>query len=300
MDAQKVLVIAPLALQAPKLPGVRFEMDAIGKWHQMTVITEVGRYDVLSIAAEGEQQDIYHFAGHLSEIGFEANHVVIPFDSLIMIIKTAAPKLVIFNTCESAAIAARVISQSNSDCIYTTRTVDDTRSAEFAIAFYAVLRRESVTSYAQARQIVDPQDDTFRYVSSGRNNPPVTAIEPVAMPSTIAERIQREINDVKERVKAIEGFLSGNLGEPGLTAQVRGIKTDIRNIEREITVIEALDARLDRLESILERYDPMWRAMELSYTSKVNIPIYVFYGVLLVVIATIAITFPIIWLGRGG
>ena len=54
MDAQKVLVIAPLALQAPKLPGVRFEMDAIGKWHQMTVITEVGRYDVLSVAAEVE------------------------------------------------------------------------------------------------------------------------------------------------------------------------------------------------------------------------------------------------------
>ena len=113
------------------------------------------------------------------------------------------------------------------------------------------------------------------------------------------DHIWREIRDVKDRLRAIEIFLAGSpLGEPGLTSQVREIKHEIDRIEREVSMIDAMDARMARFEAILNRYDPMWRSMEASYASRINIPMYLFYAVLLLLLLSIVVGFAVVWAGR--
>lgn len=115
----------------------------------------------------------------------------------------------------------------------------------------------------------------------------------------IVDLIWSEIQDVKIRLKAVEIFLAGSLGEPGLTGQVGRIKDDIRRIERAIEILKALDDKTDRFADALNRYDPMWRAMEASYSSKVNVPVYVFYGVMFLLVVSIVVTALIIGSSRG-
>lgn len=116
----------------------------------------------------------------------------------------------------------------------------------------------------------------------------------------LSDTLWEEVREIKQRVKTIEGFLAGSLGEPGLTGQVRGIKDDLRRVERQIEIIEAFDTRLDKFETILNRYEPMWRAMEASYANQVTIPVYVFYGVMVLLCLSIPSVFLFLWLTRGG
>ena len=115
----------------------------------------------------------------------------------------------------------------------------------------------------------------------------------------IGDQIYAELQDVKTRLKAVETYLIGNLGEPGLTGQVARIKEDVKRIEREIEMVDVLDSRLDKLDEILRHYDPMWSAMERSYTSKVTLPVYVFYAITVVLIASVILVIIAVFYSRG-
>jgi hypothetical protein len=286
MDAQNVYMFAPNAEYLPKLEYVDVEIEAISKHHNLEVFRELERFDLVSIGAERERQDVYHFAGHLGEEGFALNSGYVSVATLIIAIKAAEPRLTVFNTCSSAALAQRIAAATTSDCIFTKTDVYDDRSAEFSIAFYAVLRRESVTSYLQACRIVDPQDNIFQYVSS-RNARTDEVNEKPNTPDRLSDHIWQELKEVKDRIKAIETFLSGTvLGEPGLTAQVRGVKDDIRRIEREIELVDVLDSRLDKLDSRLDTLEGM-----LSYSTRTQASVYIFYAVIILLAAAVAIAF---------
>jgi len=212
---------------------------------------------------------------------------------LIIAIKAAEPRLTIFNTCSSAALAQRIAAATTSDCIFTKSAVFDDRSAEFSVAFYAVLRRENVTSYLQACRIVDPSDDIFQYVSS--RNARTDAVNEKQTPDRLSDHIWQELKEVKDRIKAIETFLSGTaLGEPGLTAQVLGVKDDIKRIEREIELVDVLDSRLDKLDSRLDTLEGM-----LSYSTRTQASVYMFYAVLILLAAAVAIAFLVTNAARG-
>ena len=287
MDAQNVFMFAPNAEYLPKLEYVDKEIEAISKHHNLEVFRDLERFDLVSIGAERERQDIYHFGGHLGEEGFALNGGYVSIATLTIAIKAAEPRLTIFNTCSSAALAQRIAAATTSDCIFTKTDVFDDRGAEFSIAFYAVLRRESVSSYLQACRIVDPQDNIFQYVSARNARTDVNVNEEPTTPDRLADHIWHELEEVKDRIKAIETFLRGTeLGEPGLTAQVRGVKDDIKRIEREIELVDVLDSRLDKLDSRLDTLEGM-----LSYNAKTQIPIYLFYAVLLLLALAVAVTF---------
>lgn len=293
MDAQNVYMFAPNAEYLPKLEYVDVEIEAISKHHNLEVFRELERFDLVSIGAERERQDIYHFAGHLGEEGFALNGGYVSIATLIIAIKAAEPRLTIFNTCSSAALAQRIAAATTSDCIFTKSAVFDDRSAEFSVAFYAVLRRENVTSYLQACRIVDPSDDIFQYVSS--RNARTDAVNEKQTPERLSDHIWQELKEVKDRIKAIETFLSGTaLGEPGLTAQVRGVKDDIKRIEREIELVDVLDSRLDKLDSRLDTLEGM-----LSYSTRTQASVYMFYAVLILLAAAVAIAFLVTNAARG-
>ena len=293
MDAQNVYMFAPNAEYLPKLEYVDVEIEAISKHHNLEVFRELERFDLVSIGAERERQDVYHFAGHLGEEGFALNGGYVSVATLIIAIKAAEPRLTIFNTCSSAALAQRIAAATTSDCIFTKTDVFDDRSAEFSIAFYAVLRRENVTSYLQACRIVDPSDNIFQYVSS--QNARTDAVNEKQTPERLSDHIWQELKEVKDRIKAIETFLSGTaLGEPGLTAQVRGVKDDIKRIEREIELVDVLDSRLDKLDSRLDTLEGM-----LSYSTRTQASVYMFYAVLILLAAAVAIAFLVTNAARG-
>lgn len=293
MDAQNVYMFAPNAEYLPKLEYVDVEIEAISKHHNLEVFRELERFDLVSIGAERERQDIYHFAGHLGEEGFALNGGYVSIATLIIAIKAAEPRLTIFNTCSSAALAQRIAAATTSDCIFTKSAVFDDRSAEFSVAFYAVLRRENVTSYLQACRIVDPSDDIFQYVSS--RNARTDAVNEKQTPERLSDHIWQELKEVKDRIKAIETFLSGTaLGEPGLTAQVLGVKDDIKRIEREIELVDVLDSRLDKLDSRLDTLEGM-----LSYSTRTQASVYMFYAVLILLAAAVAIAFLVTNAARG-
>jgi hypothetical protein len=294
MDAQNVYMFAPNAEYLPKLEYVDVEIEAISKHHNLEVFRELERFDLVSIGAERERQDVYHFAGHLGEEGFALNSGYVSVATLIIAIKAAEPRLTIFNTCSSAALAQRIAAATTSDCIFTKSAVFDDRSAEFSVAFYAVLRRENVTSYLQACRIVDPNDDIFQYVSA-RNARTDEVNEKPTTPDRLSDHIWQELKEVKDRIKAIETFLSGTaLGEPGLTAQVRGVKDDIKRIEREIELVDVLDSRLDKLDSRLDTLEGM-----LSYSTRTQASVYMFYAVLILLAAAVAIAFLVTNAARG-
>ncbi len=293
MDAQNVYMFAPNAEYLPKLEYVDVEIEAISKHHNLEVFRELERFDLVSIGAERERQDVYHFAGHLGEEGFALNGGYVSVATLIIAIKAAEPRLTIFNTCSSAALAQRIAAATTSDCIFTKSAVFDDRSAEFSVAFYAVLRRENVTSYLQACRIVDPSDDIFQYVSS--RNARTDAVNEKQTPERLSDHIWQELKEVKDRIKAIETFLSGTaLGEPGLTAQVLGVKDDIKRIEREIELVDVLDSRLDKLDSRLDTLEGM-----LSYSTRTQASVYMFYAVLILLAAAVAIAFLVTNAARG-
>ena len=107
----------------------------------------------------------------------------------------------------------------------------------------------------------------------------------------LSDHIWQELQEAKQRIKAIETFLAGSpLGEPGLTSQVRDVKADIKRIEREIELVEKLDARLEVLENMLRGYA----------RNSLTVDKYVFYAVLLLLFLAIPSAFVLIWLGRAG
>jgi len=294
MDAQNVYMFAPNAEYLPRLENTDKEIEAISKHHKLELFRDLERFDLVSIGAERERQDIYHFCGHLGEEGFALKGGYVSVATLIIAIKAAEPRLTVFNTCSSAALAQRIAAATTSDCIFTKTDVFDDRSAEFSIAFYAVLRRENVTSYLQACRIVDPSDDIFQYVSS-RNARTDAVNEKPTTPDRLSDHIWQELKEVKDRIKAIETFLSGTaLGEPGLTAQVRGVKDDIKRIEREIELVDVLDSRLDKLDSRLDTLEGM-----LSYSTRTQASVYMFYAVLILLAAAVAIAFLVTNAARG-
>lgn len=293
MDAQNVYMFAPNAEYLPRLENTDKEIEAISKHHKLELFRDLERFDLVSIGAERERQDIYHFCGHLGEEGFALKGGYVSVATLIIAIKAAEPRLTVFNTCSSAALAQRIAAATTSDCIFTKTDVFDDRSAEFSIAFYAVLRRENVTSYLQACRIVDPSDDIFQYVSS--RNARTDAVNEKQTPDRLSDHIWQELKEVKDRIKAIETFLSGTaLGEPGLTAQVRGVKDDIKRIEHEIELVDVLDSRLDKLDSRLDTLEGM-----LSYSTRTQASVYMFYAVLILLAAAVAIAFLVTNAARG-
>lgn len=293
MDAQNVYMFAPNAEYLPRLENTDKEIEAISKHHKLELFRDLERFDLVSIGAERERQDIYHFCGHLGEEGFALKGGYVSVATLIIAIKAAEPRLTVFNTCSSAALAQRIAAATTSDCIFTKTDVFDDRSAEFSIAFYAVLRRENVTSYLQACRIVDPSDDIFQYVSS--RNARTDAVNEKQTPDRLSDHIWQELKEVKDRIKAIETFLSGTaLGEPGLTAQVRGVKDDIKRIEHEIELVDVLDSRLDKLDNRLDTLEGM-----LSYSTRTQASVYMFYAVLILLAAAVAIAFLVTNAARG-
>lgn len=116
----------------------------------------------------------------------------------------------------------------------------------------------------------------------------------------VIDLIWAEIQDIKLRLRSVEKFLEGNLGEPGLTGQVGRIKDDIRRIEQAIELLRVLDEKTEQLARVMKDYEPMWRAHMASFSQRVSVPVYVFYGVMVLLLLSIVITFMIIWSSRIG
>jgi hypothetical protein len=107
----------------------------------------------------------------------------------------------------------------------------------------------------------------------------------------LTQRILDELSDAKQRIRTIEQYIGGSqLGEPGLTIQVKDLKADIRRIEKEVEFAAALDARIANMEALL-----------ISYTrNNVSIDKWVFLAVVGLLFLAIPAVFLILWLGRGG
>lgn len=223
MESQHVFLFAPAAKYLPTLEHIEKEIEATERNHTIEVFRDLNRFSLVQIAAERERQDVYHFAGHLGDEGFALNDNPVPVETLIIAIKAAEPALVIFNTCSSATIAQRIAASTTSDCIYTKTDVFDDRAADFSIAFYAVLRRESVTSYLQACRIVDPQDDIFQYVSA-RNARADDVKNENTNTAPLDQQRTEEINRLQNRVHELEQFVFGDekLGLAGIRQELKG------------------------------------------------------------------------------
>jgi len=223
MESQHIFLFAPVAEYLPELEHIDKEIEAIARHHTIETFRDLTRFSLVQIAAESTRQDIYHFGGHLGEEGFALNDGYVSLETLIIAIKSAEPSLVIFNTCSSAAIAQRVATSTTSDCVFTKTAIYDDRAADFSISFYAVLRRENVTSYIQACRIVDPNDDIFQYVSA-RNARADDVKNENTNTAPLDQQRTEEINRLQNRVHELEQFVFGDekLGLVGIRQELKG------------------------------------------------------------------------------
>ena len=263
---RKILLIAP---DMPSLPKLRTEAEVsmIQRYHETRLLSGVVRSeDVTSAITEDDYQVIW-FDSHGTAEGVHLTNETLGVDALIQYAKSDSTEMVVFNTCESESLALRVSGEAAVNVICTISAVDNTDAVRLG-QLLAVKLTEDI-DYKDAYDAVSSGSSLYRFygIHSTRSAYRNTV-------SSIGASISLE-DDVKE----LKAAVFGHYGVGGLVQETAKIK--------------------DNLAELL-KFKPLLVSIEAMQKTNTSIPVYVFYGVLLLVALSIAALFIIIALGRGG
>ena len=271
---RKILLIAP---DIPSLPRLRTdaEVSTIQRNHDTRLLSGVVRSEDVTAAITEKDYQIIWFVSHGEAGGVCLTNEMLSIDALIQYAKSATVELVVFNTCESEPLALRVAGEAavNVICTIATSESGDTvklynEDAVRSGSLLAVKLTEDI-DYRDAYDAVSSGSSLYRFygIHSTRSAYHNTV-------SSIGASISLE-DDVKE----LKAAVFGHYGVGGLVQETAKIK--------------------DNLAELL-KFKPLLISIEAMQKSNTSIPVYVFYGVLLLVVLSIAALFIIIALGRGG
>jgi hypothetical protein len=263
---RKILLIAP---DIPSLPRLRTdaEVSTIQRNHETRLLSGVVRSEDVTAAITEDDYQIIWLVSHGIEDGVHLTEEILGVDALIQYAKSESIEMVVFNTCESENLALRVSGEAAVNVICTIATVDNVDAVRQG-SLLAVKLTEDI-DYREAYDAVSSGSSLYRFygIHSTRSAYHNTA-------SSIGVSISLE-DDVKE----LKAAVFGHYGVGGLIQETAKIK--------------------DNLAELL-KFKPLLISIEAMQKSNTSIPVYVFYGVLLLVALSIAALFIIIALGRGG
>ena len=263
---RKILLIAP---DIPSLPRLRTdaEVSTIQRNHDTRLLSGVVRSEDVTAAITEDDYQIIWLVSHGIEDGVHLTEEILGVDALIQYAKSESIEMVVFNTCESENLALRVSGEAAVNVICTIATVDNGDAVRLG-SLLAVKLTEDI-DYREAYDAVSSGSSLYRFygIHSTRSAYRNTA-------SSIGVSISLE-DDVKE----LKAAVFGHYGVGGLIQETAKIK--------------------DNLAELL-KFKPLLISIEAMQKSNTSIPVYVFYGVLLLVALSIAALFIIIALGRGG
>lgn len=263
---RKILLIAP---DIPSLPRLRTdaEVSTIQRNHDTRLLSGVVRSEDVTAAITEDDYQIIWFVTHGAADGVRLTDENLSVEALIQYAKSDTVEAVIFNTCESEPLALHVSGEAAVNVICTIALVDNGDAVRLG-SLLAVKLTEDI-DYRDAYDAVSSGSSLYRFygIHSTRSAYRNTV-------SSIGASISLE-DDVKE----LKAAVFGHYGVGGLVQETAKIK--------------------DNLAELL-KFKPLLISIEAMQKSNTSIPVYVFYGVLLLVALSIAALFIIIALGRGG
>lgn len=258
---RKILLIAP---DTPSLPPLKKtgEISTIQRNHDTRILSgTVSGEDVTNAITEDDYQIIW-FVTHGNESGVCLTSEMLGINALIQYAKSESVELVIFNTCESEDVALRVAGEAQVSVICTISTVENQDAVRLGQLLTVKLTED--ISYRDAYDSVSSGSSNYRFYGSGSNT---------------RSAYRSTSTTLDDDVKALKEAVFGRYGVGGLVQQVDKIKENVNE---------------------LLKFKPLLISIEAMQKSNTSIPVYVFYGVLLLVALSIAALFIIIALGRGG
>lgn len=212
MEKQKALVVPTRTTEIdgfPALPDMQIEVHAIASSTQATVLPEpVGWLDIMGALLDGEEYNIVHFCGHLTDEGLILADEVISIDGLVMMFRGSPEhrKLIVVNTCNSEEAARRIASNTPCAVIGTIGEIEDRMAVSFAVKFYSTLRNEHITDFRQAYNA--SVGDKKRFIFAEGTGQPTEDEEYIKRgdSATIA-MIQSDVREMKD---IITGGMRGN------------------------------------------------------------------------------------------
>ena len=263
---RKILLIAP---DIPSLPRLRAdaEVSTIQRNHDTRLLSGVVRSEDVTAAITEDDYQIIWFVTHGAADGVRLTDENLSVEALIQYAKSDTVEAVIFNTCESEPLALHVSGEAAVNVICTIALVDNSDAVRLG-SLLAVKLTEDI-DYRDAYDAVSSGSSLYRFygIHSTRSAYRNTV-------SSIGASISLE-DDVKE----LKAAVFGHYGVGGLVQETAKIK--------------------DNLAELL-KFKPLLISIEAMQKSNTSIPVYVFYGVLVLVALSIAALFIIIALGRGG
>lgn len=150
----RILLIAPSqkGSSLPRLDTLPEIRAIVSKHRTNLLLDDVTLADIYS-AVENNTYDIIHFAAHSFDKGVYINETeILDLEDCAQIARTADAKLVFFNGCDSAGIAAYLVRHGVEYSIYTTARLEDKSAWQMPNTFYSLLSRDEnyVAAYTKS------------------------------------------------------------------------------------------------------------------------------------------------------
>ena len=263
---RKILLIAP---DIPSLPRLRTasEVSAIQRYHDTRLLSGVVRSEDVTTAITEDDYQIIWFVTHGTPEGVCLTNENLSIEALIQYAKSDTVEMVVFNTCESESLALRVSGEASVNVICTIAPVDNGDAVRLG-QLLAVKLTEDI-DYRDAYDAVSSGSSLYRFYG-------INSTRSAYRSSVGSSGVSMSLED---DVKELKAAVFGRYGVGGLVQETAKIK--------------------DNLAELL-KFKPLLISIEAMQKTNTSIPVYVFYGVLLLVALSIAALFIIIALGRGG
>lgn len=229
--AMRTLLIAP---DNPDLPHARDEVDRVVSALHPTLVS--GNVTLQRVMSRRSDYDIIWFVAHGSADGVHLTDEVLPPGALGTLVKKHNARLVVLNTCESAAIALALNEELSVGVIATISTVDDRNAYATGAAF--------AENLAQGDSIINA------YVAAK----PLHNVDFLHLPAVrSSDSRQRSSSMENDRITRLEAKINryGLLLDGDSGIGIRGVSDRMADVDKRLGAVERT---LDRAVSMLERH----------------------------------------------
>jgi hypothetical protein len=257
--AMRILIIAP---HHPTLPNVANEAAAASNAHPGSTLlagvvverdiakaTEIGGFDLVWLATHGDGEQVLLSGSTL------------PADGLITYIAASGARTVYLNTCNSVAIAQRLVDETPASVIATIGDIDDGTAMRTGILFAGQLA--ALQDPRQAYERSKPaRNHSYVYLQNARQTPPAPA--PASKPKAPRKRGGQPGNSNA----VTHGFYSRHFTEPE-AADLAAILAD--GIDDEIALMRVHMRRVMALASGEENLDTATHLLDTLGTASTRL-----------------------------
>ena len=235
-----ILVVAPTHSD---LPDLAIEIAAVERWHDVKLVSGLVRDSDIADAIEDGPFDIIWWVTHGSEAGVLLSDGWLSIAGVGQYLRTSGAKLCILNTCDSEAIALRIVTGGDADIVCTIAPVDN----RDAIRLGSLLAGElaHTDEFYEAYKLVAPAGGLYRYLRAK---------------GQYRRRNSGDEVTLQDIYRVLVG--DGRFGEVGLVSRVGSVEKRVGAVETRVGGIETrmgdMEAEIiDLSQLIRKRTEPL-------------------------------------------